>query len=85
MRMIGVTAADSVPCSTIRRRFSMYWRELRRSLMSYGLCSASKMVPWYGAVESAAALSMVGGVTTVTGILPCSSARMMVFSAASPS
>src|SRR5262249_2659874 len=46
---------------------------------SYGLCSASKMMPSYGAADSATALSTVGGENTLTGTLPFSSARMSVF------
>src|SRR6266852_5610338 len=79
MRMRGVTAGGNERCSTICRLSSMYCRQSRRSLMSYALCSASKMIPSYGATDNATALSTVGGAKTVTGIPPFSSARMTVF------
>jgi len=76
MRMIGVTAGETDPRSTICFLFSRYCRQSRSALMSYGLCSASKTTPSYLAVASSIALSMVGGEKTVMGVCPCSRRAM---------
>src|SRR5215216_793533 len=80
MRAIGVTAGLSEPDCAISRRFSMYWRQSRKPLMSYGLCSISNTTPSYLALASALADSTSVGVNAVNACRPCSSARMMPLS-----
>src|SRR5579884_1812833 len=80
MRTSGVTAGASVPLSTICRRLSMFWKQVRSPLISYGLCSISKTTPSKSDCDSAMALSTSPEVNVVNAGLPSSSALMTPFS-----
>src|ERR1041384_4465845 len=74
MRTNGVTAGAIEPEVAICRRFSMYCRQSRSALMSYGLCSISNTTPSYGAPEMVSALLISPLVKGTNAGLPDSSA-----------
>src|SRR5580658_5300804 len=79
MRTIGVTAGAMDPDEAICLRFSMYCRQSRSALMSYGLCSISNTTPSYGAVLMVRALPTSPGEKVTNAGLPDASARMAPF------